>query len=72
MTTQSQEPTVEQLKESVDVLNQLVNRKTAQINQMEVNVIMLEKKIAQLEAEAEDNLLPSMNGTGEIVEEAVS
>ena len=70
MTTQSQEPTVEQLKESVDVLNPLVNQKTAQLTQMEVNIIMLEKKIAQLEAE--DNLLPSMNGTGEIVEEAVS
>ena len=72
MTTQSQEPTVEQLKESVEVLNTLVNKKTAQLTQMEVNIIMLEKKIAQLEAEAEDNLLPSMNGTGEIVEEAVS
>ena len=70
MTTQSQEPTVEQLKESVEVLNTLVNKKTAQLTQMEVNIIMLEKKIAQLEAE--DNLLPSMNGTGEIVEEAVS
>ena len=66
MTTQSQEPTVEQLKESVEVLNTLVNKKTAQLTQMEVNIIMLEKRIAQLEAESTE--IMSKNGVGDIIE----
>ena len=69
MTTQSQEPTVEQLKESVEVLNTLVNKKTAQLTQIEVNIIMLEKRIAQLEAEkAEPVEAMSENGVGDIIE----
>ena len=66
MTTQSQEPTVEQLKESVEVLNTLVNKKTEQLTQMEVNIIMLEKRIAQLEAESTE--IMSKNGVGDIIE----
>jgi len=66
------------LQEQIDILNELVRSKDLKfntaLNQLEVDNIMLRRKLAKLEeqlAEAPEDSIVNSNGVGEIVAEAI-